>query len=131
MRRWTATFYTVMDTDGSRWGYGATAELARASARDELVELYSDGGARPPPWGDDEDDQDDGGVRDPASARAWVDSRPVLRVAVEFDAEGAWSATTLEGRQAPARACGWTIVRGLMDMGGEDHAEAFALAEAP
>jgi hypothetical protein len=59
MRRWRATFYEVMDTDGSHWGYGSTGELARARAR------------------------------------------------------------------------GWRIVCGLLDMGGEDTPDAFLLAEVP
>lgn len=104
MRRWRATFYEVMDTDGSHWGYGSTGELARACAYEDLVDLYSDGGKR----------------EDPASALAWVGGRSLIRVTVEFEAD-----------EREARARGWRIVCGLLDMGGEDTPDAFLLAEVP
>lgn len=126
MTLYTATFYELMDTDGSGWGYGSTEAIARERAYEHLVDLYSHGGTLEPPWGDDDDEE----VQDPATARAWAERRPCIRVAVTFAAGVGIGAHQL-GREATPREAGWRIVCGLMDMSGEDTPDAFLLAEVP
>jgi len=53
-------------------------------------------------------------------ALAWVGGRSLIRVTVEFEAD-----------EREARARGWRIVCGLLDMAGEDTPDAFLLGEVP